>query len=326
MRGSLSAAMEATWDEVWLPLSKIQGQAEVFFSELVAATVDQPQEPEQPRAGPEAYSKKGKLIDANAIQARNDYKKALNRFAKSQVKWSDAVAGRRAPSYFRNHLRTVSDEAEAIALIEKSFGAFLELDNSNALLESHINLIETFFRKYNIDYRLKVMPLRKGGHDIHVCESIVGATRKLLTGLENFSSSDAVINKYYTKFERSFHELRQGANEDRIEACLINQFMLMEAVGIRAAGLDRANFNKACEQIKWPHSAMKDIAKRIYGIRGDLAGVAHASNLLSGHQKLELRDFVSLSTIIAAITPVLIPDLDISILEDTQRTSASTLE
>jgi hypothetical protein len=108
------------------------------------------------------------------------------------------------------------------------------------------------------------------------------------------------------EFEDSVRDLRYGCSDARIMTCLGKQFMLLEALGALCPGVTKTTLGEMCDQLRsWPHAAIKESLKRLYGFASDYPGIRHGANTKGVIRAIEMRDLVAMSILLAGFVPYL---------------------
>jgi hypothetical protein len=81
MTGELLQVWPRTWNEIWLRLAKSKTAPADLFVVLVTDLAIVPKQPIPPPAPPaDAFNAVGEIVDAEAIEARDDYTPTCGRF------------------------------------------------------------------------------------------------------------------------------------------------------------------------------------------------------------------------------------------------------
>ena len=303
MNGELLPVWDRGWQEVWLPLSKSSTAPEDLFVELVGGLAISPQPPASPAAPPaSAFDLEGILIDAGSLAARREYEVAMEKYTERRSEYESALTSEAiAKSFFRKLLGHVPNEASAIDFLELAHATLLSYGNAR-LTDRFRNLVCKFITRFSLRYELR------GEFSLHA--TIPGVFTKLISEVKKLAATDSHLNDLLLEFEQAFSDLRTDHTQARIKTSLQKQFNLLEALGQKCPGVSETTLGAICNQLDWPHTTIKDVGKKLYGFRSDYPGVGHGGNARGVLRQLQMRDFVSLSLILASLTPYLAHNLD----------------
>lgn len=300
MSGELGPVLLRSWKEVWLPLARLKEAPPELFSELVAELVSAPPPPlplEQPPM--EAFDAEGVLIDPTLVAARAAYDKALARHAKERDAFEVAVSGGDARPLFRSALQKASlSEAASVALLEgadEALGAY-----GVGLRARYRTLATTFIRDHNLGYEVR--------NGFQLIPTMPGVFSRLLREIKLTASAHQHTQQMFSEFEEAFFDLRLGRTEARLKTCLLRQFNLLESLGRQVPNVTALTLGDICGQLQWPHVTIREVGKKLNGFRSDYPGIGHAGNPTAN--PLTVKDFVSISMMLASITPYFVADLD----------------
>lgn len=303
MNGELLPAWDRSWKEVWLPLSKSSMAPEDLFVELVGGLATPPQQPIPPAAPPaSAFDLEGVLVDTLALHARQEYEAAMARYTERRSEHESALTSETmAKLFFRKLLGEVSSEAKAIDFLES---AHVTLDGygNDRLTARFRELVSKFITRFSLRYELREK------FSLHA--TIPGVFTKLISEIRKLAATDAHLMDLILEFEQAFGDLRTDHTQARIKTSLQKQFNLLEALGQKCPGVSGTTLGAICNQLDWPHATIKEVGKKLYGFRSDYPGLGHGGNANSVLRPLEMKDFVSLSLMLASLTPYLTHGLD----------------
>jgi hypothetical protein len=87
--------------------------------------------------------------------------------------------------------------------------------------------------------------------------------------------------------------------------------MLLEAIGAVAPGVTKGTLGSMCDELaSWPHAAVKESLKKLYGFASDYPGIRHGKNAGGKLRDIDMRDMVAMSILLAGFTPYLSNGLD----------------
>jgi len=193
---------------------------------------------------------------------------------------------------------------------ERGLVAFLE--NAQAILDDlggeplanhYFNQLGAFIERFSLRYDLR--------RPCTLCPTLSGVFASLLRDLRAVTSQDANLDSLMKEFEDAVRDLRYGCSDGRIKTCISKQFMLLEALGAICPGVTKATLGDMCDQLaSWPHAAIKESLKKLYGFASDYPGIRHGTNAKGAIRTIEMRDMVAMSILLAGFTPYLTDQLN----------------
>lgn len=296
MNSELLPVWASTWPELWSRLSKSAEAPDDLFIGLVGELAPEPQPPVAPAAPQlEAFDEAGALIDHAAIQARDDYDRALFAYNSARDKYISALSSNiLARRFFREMVSKVDNERDSIKFLENVYWALLELEHDR-LPGRYRDLVGDFLRKFSLRYELR------GQFSLRA--TMPGVFAKMMREVRAIACEDAHLRSLMEEFEEAFSDLREERTQAKIKTCLQKQFNLVEGLGGRYPGVNKLTLGAICNQLDWPHASVRELGLKLYGFRSDYPGVGHAGNPRGVLRDLDMRDFVSLSLMLASFTP-----------------------
>jgi len=193
---------------------------------------------------------------------------------------------------------------------ERGLVTFLEaahqaLDDllGDPLSNGYFNLLVGFIEKYSLRYDLR--------RPCTLCPTLSGVFASLIRDLRLLTGQDAHLDALMKDFEDAVRDLRYGCTDGRIRTCIGKQFMLLEAIGAVAPGVTKGTLGAICDEVgSWPHAAIKEALKKLYGFASDYPGIRHGKNTKGALRAIDMRDMVAMSILLAGFTPYLSDKLD----------------
>ncbi len=180
----------------------------------------------------------------------------------------DPVQGRKA--FEETTAKDLSGERRLVAFLENAH-AILDDLGGDPLANHYFNLLAAFIDKFNLRYDLR--------RPCTLCPTLSGVFASLLRDLRAVTSHDANLDSLMKEFEDAVRDLRYGCSDGRIKTCISKQFMLLEALGAVCPGVTRATLGDMCDQLEsWPHAAIRESLKKLYGFASDYPGIRHGTN------------------------------------------------
>jgi hypothetical protein len=303
MNGELLPVWPRTWKEVWLRLANSKGAPDDLFVEWVSGLAPIPQQPIAPASPPpEAFNANGELIDPAALQARSDYEEAMLRYSDYRNKYETALnSEEEARGFFRVLLGQISSEAKAVQFLEAAYAVLVSHGDPD-LVDRFSLIVNQFILGFSLRYELRQR------FSLHA--TIPGVFSKLISEVKKIAVADAHLNSLLSEFEESFADLKSNRTQARIKTCLQKQFNLLEALGSNCPNVTGTTLGAICNQLDFPHATIKAVGEKLYGFGSNYPGVRHAGNANSALRELDMRDFVSLSLMLASFTPYVTHGLD----------------
>ncbi|PAQ11707.1 hypothetical protein [Mesorhizobium temperatum] len=296
MNSELLPIWPSTWPEIWQRLKKSSAAPDDLFVMLVDGIAPLPKHPTAPATPPPvAFDQEGNLVDTAAIQARDVYELELERYATERDRYETALSSEAlAKPFFKAMLRDIGDETDALEFLERAHKTLIEL-GIVGLADHYRGLVIAFLKKFNLRYELR------GQFSLHA--TIPGLFSKLMNEVKAITALDAHLNTLMGEFEEAFSDLRAERTQARIKTCLQKQFNLLEGLGGKCPGVTETTLGSMCNQLDWPHASVKELGKKLYGFRSNYPGLGHAGSPQGVLRNLDMRDFVSLSLMLASFTP-----------------------
>lgn len=213
------------------------------------------------------------------------------------------------PQQSRNSFRAIKptafvSEFALLCFLERAHIVLMDL-GGDTLGNRYFNLISAFIEKYSLRYDLR--------RPFSLHPTLTGVFSNLLRELRNMTSQDAALSALMSDFETTIRDLKADTSPGRIKACIHRQMNLLEALAQRSPNVTAPTLSGMCDQVgNWPHAAVKEAMKRLYGFSSDYPGIRHAGNSAGALREIEMRDMVGLTVILAGFVPYLSTGLDAS--------------
>jgi hypothetical protein len=269
MRGEFIGVWSETWRGIWLPLIDLPlgGDEEGVPEDIFCELYREVAKALKAKPSVEAIAD---IID-NPAQSRAAFEKAC----------ANEFAGERA----------------LVTFLEAAHSALDELAGDE-LSNRYFNLLAGFIDKFSLRYDLR--------RPCTLCPTLPGVFASLVGDLRGLTSQDAHLDAVMKEFEDAVRDLRYGCTDGRIKTCIGKQFMLLEAIGAMAPGVTKGTLGDMCDEVgTWPHAAIKESLKKLYGFASDYPGIRHGRNAKGALRAVDMRDMVAMSILLAAFTPYL---------------------
>ncbi len=303
MNGELLPVWSRTWQEVWAPLARSSRAPDDLFVELVRDLAPKPQRPLAPPPPPlDAFNVHGELVDVAALQERDSYEEASNRYYDYRDRYETALnAEDDGRAFFRHLLGQLATESDVVSFIESAYRTLAAYGGVD-LTERFRAQVKKFIVDYNIRYELR--------EPFSLHATIPGVFSKMISEIRRLAAEDDHLKELFAEFEEAFSDLKSNRNPVRIKTCLQKQFNLLEALGRTFPNVTETTLGAMCNQLDFPHAAIREVGKKLYGFGSNYPGVRHAGHPHSAIRQLQVKDLLSVSLMLASFTPYLINGLD----------------
>lgn len=200
----------------------------------------------------------------------------------------DTVAN--APALARKTLEsTVADqlrEENSIAsFLENAYDVLVETGNAE-LPRAYKELIERFLEARNLRYKV-VAPFQIRAH-------IPGVFSALMNDVLALAEGDQELSEAASEFEHAFTALVHSQVETDMKTCIQKASMLVEAIASACPDARGATLADFCDSVGcWPHAAIREAVKKLYGFCSDYPGIRHRVTRKRGRlRQLEMRDSI----------------------------------
>lgn len=193
--------------------------------------------------------------------------------------------------------KDLAGERALVTFLEKAHPAMEDL-GGDELSNRYFNLLTGFIDKFSLRYDLR--------RPCTMCPTLPGVFASLVRDLRALTSQDAHLDALMKDFEESVRDLRFGCTDGRIRSCVGKQFMLLEAIGAVAPGVTKGTLGSMCDELaSWPHAAVKESLKKLYGFASDYPGIRHGKNAGGKLRDIDMRDLVAMSILLFGFAPYL---------------------
>ncbi len=141
--------------------------------------------------------------------------------------------------------------------------------------------------------------------------TLPGVLAELSRQLRAVCQADEHLMARLSEFEASFADLSNDHGANRIKTCVQKQVNLVEALAGHTLGQPGQTLGEACSNIQsWPHATLRDSAKKIYGFASNYPGIRHGGNANGVMREIDLRDLISVTTLLLGYTPYMTEFMD----------------
>ena len=158
-------------------------------------------------------------------------------------------------------------ESATARFFEDAFDVISEAGSAELEKESR-QLVQHFLSSRNLRYELS-QPFRLQAH-------IPGVFSALFSDLVATSQQTPQLQQAMADFGYAFRALEKSHVEVDVKTCILKATMLAEALAIAAPNAKGKTLGEICDSLNcWPHAAIKEAVKRIYGFCSDYPGIRH---------------------------------------------------
>lgn len=176
-------------------------------------------------------------------------------------------------------------------------------DIDDALAERYAELLRSFCAELNLRYEVR--------QPFQIVVTLPGVLAELSKQLRATCHADNDLKARLDEFEESFADLSESRNANRIKTCVQRQMNLVEAVAGKTLGQQGQNLGAACGALQsWPHAALRESARKVYGFASDYPGIRHAGNQNAALRDIDMRDLISVATLLLGYTPYITDAID----------------
>jgi hypothetical protein len=196
-------------------------------------------------------------------------------------------------------------ERTLIAFLERVHGVLEDMGGDH-LANLYFNLLESFLQKFSLRYDLR--------RPCILCPTLPGLFASLFGEVRALGGQDSEVDELLKDFEEAIRDLRFGASTGRMKTCLSKEVMLLEGLASMAPEVTKGSLGEMCGELGgWPHPAVPESLKRLYGFASDRSGIRHGKSRRRAdrdYRALEMRDLIAMSILLAGFTPYLTELLD----------------
>ena len=260
MNGRFRDVWQFVWPEIWLELERSE-----IWSQLA--------------------ERSGYTPDDLYKDTYVEFVKALRKAPQPEVfdlLANDAVLARKALE--ATPVSALRCESAIARFFEDVHDVFSEA-GSPELLAEYQRLFRRFLVSRNLRYELHE-PFELQSH-------LPGVFTALFSDLLLAAGQNLQLSQALGDFSHAFRSVGITHTEADMKTCILKASMLVEALASAVPGAQGQTLAELCNSVQcWPHSAIKEAVKRIYGFCSDYPGIRH--NISNGGQirALEMRDSI----------------------------------
>jgi hypothetical protein len=184
---------------------------------------------------------------------------------------------------------------------------------STELPANYESLLATFLDSRNLRYHL--------AKPFQLVPNVSGVFSAVLSDVMKKLQDDPDLIEATSEFEHAFRALTRSHAGPDMKTCIQKAAMLVEAIASAYPEAKGDTLGELCDSIKcWPHSAVKEALKKIYGFCSDYPGIRHNVKRAGRIRQLEMRDSIILPLLLLTASGYFASNSD---LMDTLRSQAS---
>jgi len=195
-------------------------------------------------------------------------------------------------------------EAAILGFLEAVYATLADLSTGRLAIR-YQRLIKNFLSCFNLRYRLvETFKLRS---------LLPGSFAGLYSELEKLNSSNPHLAELMDDFEHSFDDTyARSHHQVDLKASIRAASMYAEGLAT-AVSRSSGTLGTLCDHLRcWPHCAVKDSLKKLYGFCSDYPGIRHSGNPDGQLRGLDGRDAVLLSVLLFSFSGYFSESLNIS--------------
>lgn len=295
MQGEFLGVWADTWTQIWSKLHTAEHNDDIYIA-LCEEFLEAPKTPIEPI--PSEFDDDGNLIHQRDIQARDDYERDLEAFHRNLRAYENAISvGTDAKEAFRTYIKTILKERDCIKVIETTYTVIN--DNYGDVTEKYTKLISDFIGKYNLAYSLS-------SESFKLYPNLNGIFSRLYNDLKSASQTDEHLTELMEDFEDALQDLRNKQDSRKIRTYIKAQINLIEGFACKAPGVAKDSLGDACDELEtWPHKAIKESVKKVYGFTSSYPSIRHAGNPKSKLRDIEIKDMIGVTMMLMGASPYL---------------------
>lgn len=173
-------------------------------------------------------------------------------------------------------------EGPIVRFFEDAYDVLTET-GSVELPSKYESLLSTFLDSRNLRYHL--------AQPFQLVPRISGVFAAVWSDVMVKLQADQDLIEATAEFEHAFRALSRSHAGPDMKTCIQKAAMLVEAIASAYPEAKGDTLGELCDSIKcWPHSAVKEALKKIYGFCSDYPGIRHNVRRAGRIRPLEMRD------------------------------------
>jgi hypothetical protein len=218
---------------------------------------------------------------------------------------SDAINSpeRARASFLKTEDTAFRGERALVDFFERAYPVVEDL-GADPLGNAYFLLVDAFLTKFSLRYDLR--------RPFSLHPTLSGVFAMLMAQVKEAARRDADLHPLFLDFEESIRDLRNGVSERDIKTCIHKQMNLLEALAKKCPGVTSNTLGQICDQLPaaWPHAKIKDALLGLYGFTCDYPGIRHAGTPANRIRRMETKDMIAVTVLLAGFVPYLSHGLD----------------
>lgn len=146
-------------------------------------------------------------------------------------------------------------------------------------------LIGVFIRGRNLGYELK--------SPFSLASNVHGVFSALFDEISSAAAKNTRTNSAFNDFKVALQSVQSSKSDGDIKTFILKSSMLAEALASIVPDSSGQTLSDLCNSIDcWPHSAIRETVKKLYGFCSDYPGIRHNSSSRGQLRELDIRDAV----------------------------------
>src|SRR5438477_6431000 len=159
----------------------------------------------------------------------------------------------------------IGGEPAVVSFLENVYGIVEDLAGES-VANDYFNLLDSFVLKFSLRYDLR--------RPCILCPTLPGVFANLIRDLRALSKEDRGLEELMRDFDEAIRDLRFGMSSGRISTCITKEVMLLEALTSLSPNVKTNTLADMCGEIRsWPHPAVSESLKKLYGFASDRSGI-----------------------------------------------------
>ncbi len=194
-----------------------------------------------------------------------------------------------------------ASEMEIAEFLEEAYEA-IEDYGISGYREKFKLLLRTFLSKYNLRYRLD--------DPFELRFLLTGSFANLYNDLRRINGGNEHLLKLWSDFEEAFDDCSRESTEWKLKTCVSNASKYAEGLATITSGQNGSLGDIVRLINEWPHPAIRESLRNLYGFCSNYPGIRHSGNPASAIRNLDSRDSILVSVLFLAFSGYLTTQLN----------------
>lgn len=180
-------------------------------------------------------------------------------------------------------------EAAIIGFLEAAHTTIVDFGIAH-FADYYSKVIKQFIIRYNLRYRV--------ADPFKLRLLLSGTFAGLYDALETLNAANQHLAELMDDFEHAFDTYVRSQRQVDLKACIGKASMYAEGIAALAVNSE-GSLGELCDRLAcWPHKAVKESIKKLYGFCSNYPGIRHAGSPAGRLRKLESRDALFFSVLL----------------------------